>query len=152
MTKNGTPEDRKRWASTYYQNNKEAHAEWQKQYCKTAKGKYTHLKGKAKERGIDVALSFEEYVVIVSKGKCHYCECELPESGYSVDRLDNRIGYIAVNCVPCCFSCNTRKGGLELAGLTYPRTVEVLLEILGKIMNSNVTFKTAAPLAALEVF
>ena len=107
MTKNGTPEDRKRWASTYYQNHKEMYAELQREYNKTLKGKHVKLIAKAKLKGIEVNLSLEEYTNIVSSGKCHYCEHDLPESGYSVDRLDNRIGYIAVNCVPCCFSCNT---------------------------------------------
>jgi hypothetical protein len=132
MTMNGTPEDRKRWASTYYQRTKQEHADWQREYCKTLKGKLAKLRGKANSKGIEVTITIEDLEQILSSGKCHYCEHDLPESGYNVDRLDNRVGYIAVNCVPCCFSCNSRKGGLELAGLTYPRTVEILLEILGK--------------------
>ncbi len=132
MCNNGTPEDRKRWASTYYQKNKNSHADWQREYNKTTKGKHVKLVAKAKLKNIEVNLSLEEYADVVASGKCHYCGNDLPASGYSVDRLDNRLGYFAVNCVPCCFSCNSRKGGLELAGLTYPRTVEVLMEILGK--------------------
>jgi len=129
---NGTPEDRKRWASTYYQNTKQAHADWQRRYCKTLNGKYSKLKGKAKDRGIEVTITKEDLANVLSSGICDYCKCLLPESGYSVDRVDNRIGYVRGNCVPCCFSCNTRKGGLELAGLIYPRTVEILMEILSK--------------------
>jgi 5-methylcytosine-specific restriction endonuclease McrA len=133
MCKNGTPEDRKRWASTYYQNNKQAHADWQRGYCQTLKGKYTKLKGKAKSKGLEVTITKEDLSAILSSGICHYCQNLLPPTGgYQVDRLDNRAGYIPGNCVPCCFSCNARKGGLELAGFTYPRTVELLKEILGK--------------------
>ena len=132
MCSNGTPEDRKRWASTYYQTHKDEHAQWQRDYNKTLKGKHVKLIAKAKVKGIEVSLTIQELEQILSSGKCHYCGNDLPESGYSVDRLDNRVGYIAVNCVPCCFSCNARKGYIEGAGFIYPRTVELMMELLGK--------------------
>jgi hypothetical protein len=134
MCKNGTPEDRKRWASTYYQNNKKSHADWQRRYCQTLKGKYSKLKGKAKSKGIEVTITQEDLSCILGSGICDYCKNLLPEhgTGYHVDRIDNRIGYVPGNCVPCCFSCNARKGGLELAGFTYPRSVELLMELLTK--------------------
>lgn len=51
-------------------------------------------------------------------------------AGSGIDRQDHRLGYVHGNCVPCCSNCNTKKGLLEAAGLVYPRTVEVLMEIL----------------------
>jgi len=29
-----------------------------------------------------------------------------------VDRVDNEVGYVAENCVPCCWRCNKAKGSM----------------------------------------
>jgi len=49
-----------------------------------------------------------------------------------VDRLDHKRIYILGNVVPCCKLCNDKKGCLEMAGLCYPRTIEILAEILNQ--------------------
>lgn len=114
----------------YYQENKEKHANAMQSYFRTSKGRHVQLKSKSKQKGIPCSLTLEQYEEIISDPFCSYC-CELlPETGYSVDRLDNSLGYTLENCVACCFTCNSRKGGLELAGFRYPRTVELMRELL----------------------
>lgn len=77
------------------------------------------------------------YKELVANNKCYYCPNKLPEAGGGLDRLDHRLGYQLGNVVPCCRCCNTRKGQLETAGLCYPRTVEVLMEILESERKTN---------------
>ena len=96
------------------------------------KPKYAIFKSKAKEFGREFNITREQYESIVSKGMCSYCLGPLPKRGYAIDRQNHNLGYVPGNCVACCEHCNRKKGRLEGLGLTYPRTVEVLLEILGK--------------------
>lgn len=69
------------------------------------------IKGKAKKRGKEWTLEREEaFKLIISD--CHYCgfKPEWPTTRVGIDRVDNAIGYITSNCVPCCFTCNSAKG------------------------------------------
>jgi len=143
------PEDRKKCRDKYYKEHKKEIREQQKEYYQsnsekikaTAKAwalenlgsaalRFSKLKSKTKTEGTEMSLSLEEYTEIVKDGICLYCQSDLPKWGYGLDRLDNRLGYVKENVVPCCKDCNDRKGALEGAGLIYPRTVEILLEIL----------------------
>ena len=56
-------------------------------------------------------LTKEEFGHLVSS-KCHYCG-DGPDSLHGfigVDRINNAVGYIVENCVPCCWPCNRAKG------------------------------------------
>lgn len=66
------------------------------------------LKCAAKVRGIQVHISFDEYLKIVAD-PCRYCGGCLPETGSGVDRIDNKIGYVSGNLCPCCSTCNIAK-------------------------------------------
>jgi hypothetical protein len=66
-------------------------------------------------------ISYEEFVFLISTGKCHYCHVPLvwPEHslgkngsgvGYQLDRKDNSLGYTFDNVVTCCWRCNVAKG------------------------------------------
>ena len=68
------------------------------------------------------------------KANCHYCG-KPPNKSHrkcdtflynGLDRVDNSIGYIASNVVPCCYICNKMKGELP---------VEVFLEHLNNIFT-----------------
>src|SRR5947207_7647877 len=63
------------------------------------------LRRQGPKRGIEVALTFAEYVKIVSDATCFHCKEALPAQGHGLDRLDNRQHYTADNCVPCCGWC-----------------------------------------------
>jgi hypothetical protein len=94
--------------------------------------RYSILKSKAKTYHQDFTLTQEDYEKLVAENSCAYCNGPLPEAGYGIDRQNNKLGYVHGNCVPCCEHCNERKGRLEGLGFTYPRTVELLMELLGK--------------------
>ena len=49
---------------------------------------------------------FEQYEAIISQ-PCHYCYCSLYNfGGSSLDRIDNLVGYVLTNVLPCCGICN----------------------------------------------
>jgi hypothetical protein len=48
----------------------------------------------------------------ITKKDCNYCGKNGPNG---IDRIDNSIGYIKVNCVACCKHCNYAKGNLSIA-------------------------------------
>lgn len=97
-------------------------------YRKTFKGRYSHFKVVAKSRGLEAHLTFEEFRSLATT-PCHYCS-EPPKIKYGIDRKDHRGHYTILNSVACCHKCNMKKGILERLGFTYPRTVELLKELL----------------------
>lgn len=92
------------------------------------RAKATTYKSAAKQRNINFTLSIEQTVDLL-KQNCHYCN-KSPQNRFNVrlssrklkrgpekynilyngiDRLDNNIGYVEGNVVPCCTQCNTAK-------------------------------------------
>lgn len=87
---------------------------------------WTYYKRNAKLRNYEWKLSYEEFIKLIN-GKCNYCgtekgntynwhyKYETASAGFNgIDRLNNEIGYVLDNCVPCCFTCNAAKGALTL--------------------------------------
>lgn len=107
-----------------------AHPESRIKDKESLRSRYRSMKWKAKIKNLELTLSFEEYSQIVASGLCIYDQQPLPKQGSGIDRLDNQIGYVPGNCVPCCASCNSKKGRLEGLGFRYPRTVDLLKEVL----------------------
>lgn len=83
---------------------------------------YRQYKKGALNRGYPFEITFEDMENLIYKN-CFYCNQE-PQSYSSderykngkgvfkrngIDRLDNNIGYVISNCVPCCSICNTMK-------------------------------------------
>jgi hypothetical protein len=78
--------------------------------------KYFHCAG---TRKIPFSLSLEDVESIIYK-PCFYCG-RLPENIFTrekigdkilysgIDRINNSLGYIPENCVPCCWKCNNSK-------------------------------------------
>lgn len=88
-------------------------------------------KTNAKKRNLDFELSAEKFRKLTSE-RCTYCgdppklQFNRPPSNnpfngsYSyngIDRVDNDVGYIEANCVPCCETCNRAK--LEMSTETF---------------------------------
>ncbi len=80
---------------------------------------YREYKNNATKRGYSFSLSFDEFVLMLSKN-CFYCnsntlnqrKAEKLHSEYTytgIDRIDNKQGYVIGNIVPCCKKCNVAK-------------------------------------------
>lgn len=90
----------------HYKENKEEILRYQKSIRHTPKRKYGQARKSAKERNLEWTITFEEYISLISN-PCHYCNSPLKEfGGSSLDRIDNAIGYILTNVLPCCGTCN----------------------------------------------
>ena len=73
----------------------------------------------AKERGLTVGMTYEEFLPFTQVGVCHYCGQEIDwrehdrknsaSRGGNLDRKDNSLGYSVGNCVVCCGTCNRIK-------------------------------------------
>jgi len=82
---------------------------------------YYRYKRGAKSRKIPFTISIDEFYSVVVK-QCFYCG-DLPEHEVKdgnkqfngnihytgIDRINNEVGYIAGNIVPCCSKCNYAK-------------------------------------------
>ena len=86
--------------------------------------RFARLRLAAKERGFEVALTLEQYKVLIRDAECHYCGAALPPTGHGVDRKDSSLGYLLENIVLACDACNRIKGDifgydqmLEIGGL-----------------------------------
>ena len=77
----------------------------------------------AKKREISFSLSVEEFIDLC-KRDCVYCGRKPEERDYGygrvptkssgIDRINNYIGYVLENCVPCCTWCNYSKRELSM--------------------------------------
>jgi hypothetical protein len=81
---------------------------------------YNSIKAAAKYNGRAFLLTFEEFLQLISTGKCTYCDAPLywaerkayrdaPRSASNIDRIDSSKDYIPGNCVTCCKFCNQAK-------------------------------------------
>lgn len=73
---------------------------WDKYMCNTF-GKYKYT---ATKRGYEFALGKCDFARLVDE-PCHYCWT----ARGGIDRVDNAVGYLLPNCVPCCGTCNAMK-------------------------------------------
>ena len=78
----------------------------------------------AKKRGYVFELTREQFARL-TKQNCWYCgrpPLQIIKSGKSrrsyylyngIDRVDNTVGYVEANCIPCCGTCNRMKNVLH---------------------------------------
>lgn len=111
-------EERAEYNKQYYQDNKEERSECRKQYYSTPNGRAVVLASnyrkndKEYNRG-ECTLTADWIIDNVFSGQvCHYCgESDWTKLG--CDRIDNTKPHTPDNCVPCCKSCNDKKGTTE---------------------------------------
>jgi hypothetical protein len=71
------------------------------------KSSWKSYRQNAKSRGLVFDLEFAAFESLVTT-ECHYCGI-LSTRINGVDRIDNGVGYITGNVVPCCVWCNYSK-------------------------------------------
>lgn len=84
-------------------------SEYQKKHSREISRRFKKLKFKCTFENKTLNISLEQYTDLLNK-PCFYCKKSiLNETGCSLDRLDNSIGYNLDNVVTCCGSCNQIK-------------------------------------------
>lgn len=73
--------------------------------------RFSLLKSRAKKRGA-CNISKDQYFQLISRD-CYYCNKSLKdETGVGLDRIDNKLGYLIDNVLPCCSFCNLLRSNL----------------------------------------
>ena len=116
-----------------------------KRIGKDAKNRvFSNYKGDSKRKKRNFSLSKEKFFEIIEK-RCFYCGVEPSnkEKGRynngeyvynGIDRIDNTIGYIEGNVVPCCWKCNQAKRSMDIT--VFYEWSDRLYEYRHKIRNS----------------
>jgi len=87
---------------------------------------YLKYKSISPKRGLSFELSIDIFKLHF-RGNCHYCNDVMINVGF--DRVDNNIGYVESNIVPCCTVCNIMKHAMP---------VDVFINHCKKIAQLNV--------------
>ena len=96
-----------------------------KQYQKDIT-KYSTYQKEAEKRGYEFSLDYSTFLKLFHD-RCTYCG---KEDSRGIDRVDNTIGYIAINCKGCCSICNYMK-----KDMTKEKFLEQI-SIINKIANA----------------
>ena len=67
----------------------------------------------SKDRGIDFSLTLSEYKRFSKLKTCYYTALTLNSKTRTLDRIDNKVGYITGNVVVCHTTFNALKGLVE---------------------------------------
>ena len=74
--------------------------------------KHARLRKLMREEGVpktDLLWSVHFYEELIQNTRCHYCWGFLNRTGHGLDRMDNSLGHLCYNVVPCCKRCNKIK-------------------------------------------
>lgn len=64
----------------------------------------------SRERKLEWKINPNEYFALILNS-CYYCKESLEfETGVGLDRINNEIGYLINNVLPCCGECNKARG------------------------------------------
>lgn len=83
-------------------------AEIHKRYNDSPAGRLRSYKSRCKLKGIEWALTDEQALELFEM-PCRYCG----DVGHGIDRVDNFLGYVTKNVVPCCSMCNFMKNKIS---------------------------------------
>lgn len=75
--------------------------------------KFISKKANADERGIEFKLSFLSFKNMMKAKKCYFTGLPLVDGNRSIDRVDNKKGYVKGNVVACHQTVNCLKGMIE---------------------------------------
>jgi len=83
---------------------------WQRTYAKSNNGWPRYRLGSYKyydtKKGLQFDLTLEWFIENIFTKPCFYCQ-EIGNNG--CDRIDNSLGHLIANVVPCCDICNTTR-------------------------------------------
>lgn len=88
--------------------------------------RFARLRHAAKQRGLEVTLTFDDYRRLMEDARCAYCSAAPAATGHGVDRKDSKRGYTLDNVVTACDPCNRIKGDL----LTFDQ-----MKVIGRIIR-----------------
>lgn len=74
--------------------------------------RFMHARTTARRRGLDFSITEDKYLELIGPDSCAYCGFPLARLGYGLDRIDNDIGYLPSNVIPCCKECNRARSNL----------------------------------------
>jgi hypothetical protein len=117
---------------------KDCMKETSKKHRTTINARYKRLYHQAQRRGISVSISKEEFAHLISL-PCTYCgsPASNEEQGIHLDRLNNDLGYVLDNVVPCCGACNMMRQNHYTSD-----EFKVLRAVLTKIRQSPEALKS----------
>lgn len=102
----------------YKEKNKERTSKYNKEYSKTPVARAHNLlssyrqRDKAYNRG-ECTLTAEWIITNIFNQPCTYCHQDVGWEHIGCDRKDNALPHTPENCVPCCLSCNSKKGNMS---------------------------------------
>jgi len=115
------------------------HKEEKLAYRRTFRGRHSVLKVALRKEKIsrkDPLWSLEFYTALIQDGICHYCFGPLNLYGAGLDCMNNEIGHVGFNVVPCCRSCNQKK----MHDLSYEEMM-LLAPVLREIVRRRAQVK-----------
>lgn len=77
-----------------------------KAFLMTKNGKFITYRANANRRRIEFSLTLDDFCRLWQRD-CTYCGKCIDTIG--IDRIDNSLGYISGNVMPCCYDCNVMK-------------------------------------------
>lgn len=96
-----------KWATD--PNYRQKRKDYQKENLNSLNFRFRSCKKSAKDRNISFQLSIMDFDNI-TKQVCFYCgRFSQNKNNSGIDRINNEIGYVLANCLPCCWICNTMK-------------------------------------------
>lgn len=94
----------KKWKLNNKDKVKLMNKEWNEKF--PLKKRLSHARDIARSRNYFCNITDEQFISYWNS-PCTYCQKSiLKETGIGLDRINNDIGYVATNVVPCCGVCN----------------------------------------------
>lgn len=90
----------------------------------------------AKSRGVSFNLPLLSYINVMKAKKCYFTGLTLTDNNRSIDRLDNKLGYVKGNVVACINFFNKLKGITENPNNDI--TVDIIIKGLEKVNNTDI--------------
>lgn len=102
------PEKAKEMRLQYYS----SHREQYRAYGRAPKRRFLNYIYYAEKHNREFTILYNEFLALTSS-PCYYCGHLPTNVPNGIDRKDNNVGYVILNIVSCCWTCNKLKGTLH---------------------------------------